>query len=43
MFFDAKKGKQLRHEKQEKLIGSPVFAKDTMLLLTKQGNMLFYQ
>lgn len=43
VFFNAKTGQEIRREKQEKLIGAPVFAKDTMLLLTKQGDMLFYQ
>lgn len=43
VFYNAKTGQEIRREKQEKLIGAPVFAKDTMLLLTKQGDMLFYQ
>lgn len=43
VFFDAKTGKEVRREKQDKLIGAPVFAKNTMLLLTTKGDMLFYQ
>lgn len=43
VFFNAQTGKETRHDIQKKLIAAPVFAKNTMLLLTIHGEMLFYQ
>ena len=43
VFFDSKTGKESRREVQDKLVGAPVFAQNTMLLLTQKGDMLFYQ
>ena len=43
VFFNPKTGKESRREVQDKLVGAPAFAQNTMLLLTQKGDMLFYQ
>jgi outer membrane protein assembly factor BamB len=43
LFLDAKTGLQKRQEKTNPLAKAPVLAKETMLLLTTQGNLLIYK
>ena len=43
VFYNAKTGKEERHEKQDELIGAPIVVGETMLLLTTDGTLLFYQ
>ena len=43
VFYNAKTGKEERHEKQAELVGAPIAAGETLLFLTADGDLLFYQ
>ncbi len=43
VFLDAKTGQQKRQEKISPLLKAPVLVKETMLLLTTQGDLLIYK
>ena len=43
VFYNAKTGKEERHEKQAELFAAPVVVGETILFLTADGDLLFYQ
>ena len=43
VFYNAKKGQEERREKQKELFGAPVVVGETILFLTGNGSLLFYQ
>ncbi|MBR6412184.1 MAG: PQQ-binding-like beta-propeller repeat protein [Alphaproteobacteria bacterium] len=43
VFYNAKTGQEMRHEKQDELVGAPIVVGETLLFLTTDGNLLFYQ
>ena len=43
VFYNAQTGREERHEKQTELAGAPIVAGETILFLTEDGDLLFYQ